>query len=716
MTHLVPLGERWRIWNWSILRGAGLPVTTLSRLAYPAAAETFADATTHLGEQLRAIGHDPLFREALTWQNRHALHTGVDVLLARPAEAPRTSKYRQKEALIASYLQRYCARNDSIGFFGPVGWARTDGDTGILTFRAGPALIASRTTHLEGWAVDRVAALDRTDALPRLMPYLRLDGGLLHIPLTRPVELPAETAAVLALCDGRHTPGAISDATGLPSHTVGGILASLHHARRISWAPAAPGGLYPERGLRGPHVDCLRAHRDAIAAAAGDEARLDRAFEELEEWFVDVTRTSATRRAGQAYAGRTVVYEDCQRDVELTLGPLLRAELAGPLDLLLTSARWLTGHALEQYRQILDGLYGRLTARTGHEVVPFPELWLYAQDLLFGDSAELLDELAAECQRRWATVLGERPSGQYRSDDLREAVRAAFPDPGRLPPATRYCCPDIMIAARDIAAIDAGNHQYVLGELHAGINTMASSFFVGQHPCPDELMRAADIDVPEATVVAVMSRAGPGVTARMTRSLIRERDRLLLFAHDSPDVQPDRALPAGSLAVTTASGRLQVIERDGQQRFDLMDVLGELIMVRAHRSFGLLSAQAHAPRVSIDRLIVSRERWRVEAANAAFAWDADEEQRYRAARRWARDLGMPRYVFVQPSPAVKPVYVDFDSPVFIDVLSRIVRRSGALSVTEMMPAPDECWLTDAAGQHYTSELRLVAISASGAAA
>lgn len=717
MTHLTRLGDRWSIWHWAILRGAGMPVSALGRLAFPAGAATFAAAMTHTGEQLRLIGRDRLFREALTWQNRHALHTGVDVLLARPAGAPRTSKYRQKEALVATYLQRYCAKNDTIGFFGPVGWARTDGGTGLLTFRAGPALIASRTTHLEGWAVDLVAALEPTEARPRLMPYLRLDGDLLHVPLAPPVRLGAEAAAVLSFCDGRHTPADIARATGLPERQVDDVLRSLCDARRIGLAPTAPGGAHPERGLRGSHMDRLRAHRDAVAAAAGDPDRLDRAFATLEEWFAGATGTAATRRPGQTYAGRTVVYEDCRRDTELTLGPRLRAELAGPLDLLLTSGRWFTGHALQVYERRLVGLYRRLTARTGQDLVPFPELWLYAQDLLFGDGGGIADELAAECGRRWATVLGARPGGVYRADALRDAVRAAFPDPGYLPPATRYCCPDVMIAAPDIAAINAGKHQYVLGELHAGINTMTSSFFVGQHPCPEDLRGAVEIDLPEAQVIPVLSRAAAGVTSRMTRSLIRERDTLLLFAHDAPDVPADRAVLAGSLAVSPlADGRLQVASRDGRYRFTAMDVLGELVMIRAHRAFGVVPPAPHTPRVSIDKLVVSRERWRVKSADAAFAWSGDEEERYRAARRWARELGLPRHVFVQSSPTVKPVYVDFDSPVFVDVLSRRIRGSSLLSVTEMLPGPDACWLTDADGQHYTSELRFVAITAPGPAA
>jgi len=32
-----------------------------------------------------------------------------------------------------------------------------------------------------------------------------------------------------------------------------------------------------------------------------------------------------------------------------------------------------------------------------------------------------------------------------------------------------------------------------------------------------------------------------------------------------------------------------------------------------------------------------------------------------------------------------------------------------LDVVEMLPRPDELWLTDAAGRHYTAELRVVAV-------
>ena len=77
---------------------------------------------------------------------------------------------------------------------------------------------------------------------------------------------------------------------------------------------------------------------------------------------------------------------------------------------------------------------------------------------------------------------------------------------------------------------------------------------------------------------------------------------------------------------------------------------------------------------------------------------------------------MPRRVFVLAPPEEKPVYIDFESPVLVDVLARMLRNSAERSapgatvrITEMLPTPEDCWLPDAAGNCYTSELRLVCV-------
>src|SRR5262245_55024735 len=85
----------------------------------------FDEDRQRIGEFLREVARMPRFREALLWQNRMVVHTGIEALLRRPASVA-TSKARGYEQLVASYLQRYCVKNDTIGFFGPVGWATFD--------------------------------------------------------------------------------------------------------------------------------------------------------------------------------------------------------------------------------------------------------------------------------------------------------------------------------------------------------------------------------------------------------------------------------------------------------------------------------------------------------------------------------------------------------------------------------------------------------------
>jgi hypothetical protein len=65
--------------------------------------------------------------------------------------------------------------------------------------------------------------------------------------------------------------------------------------------------------------------------------------------------------------------------------------------------------------------------------------------------------------------------------------------------------------------------------------------------------------------------------------------------------------------------------------------------------------------------------------------------------------------------------VDFSAPLLVGNLVRAVRRSLAaaadgsgvpdpvVDVVEMLPRPEELWLTDSAGRRYTAELRAVAV-------
>jgi hypothetical protein len=87
--------------------------------------QSYKAAVADASDKIKELVFADRFREAVLWQNRHAYHTAVPSLLNKTGGPNvRDSKQRQYEELFASYLQRYCVKNDTTGFFGPVGWAR----------------------------------------------------------------------------------------------------------------------------------------------------------------------------------------------------------------------------------------------------------------------------------------------------------------------------------------------------------------------------------------------------------------------------------------------------------------------------------------------------------------------------------------------------------------------------------------------------------------
>lgn len=118
-------------------------------------------------------------------------------------------------------------------------------------------------------------------------------------------------------------------------------------------------------------------------------------------------------------------------------------------------------------------------------------------------------------------------------------------------------------------------------------------------------------------------------------------------------------------------------------------------------------------------MVVARETWQLPAAEAAFADDKDEARRFVRARQWRTRLGLPRYVFVVSPTESRPFYVDFDSPVYVTILAKALRRlarkdpNGTATFTEMLPTPEQTWLTDDERRRYTAELRFVAFDTQG---
>jgi hypothetical protein len=297
------------------------------------------------------------------------------------------------------------------------------------------------------------------------------------------------------------------------------------------------------------------------------------------------------------------------------------------------------------------------------------------------------------------------PAVQRRAAALADAVRRSFAAPAPGWPAARHHSPDVMIAAAGPDALARGDYAIVIGELHTGFNTVAEPLFIKQHPSPGELIAARDADIEPAGIAPVWSKA---ITRGDYYSLSpRDFD---LEQGDTRSARPRaQVLSIGELVVDERDDRLEVRTRDGAARFDIIAFLEHHLIAESYAWFSPIAPAAFTPRVTIDDVVIARATWRVVPAELAWPALDDAAARFVAGRRWARALGLPRWVFAKTPEEVKPVYVDFDSTIYVELLAKQLRGASAASLSEMLPTAADAWVIDAAGARYTAELRIAAV-------
>jgi hypothetical protein len=708
----------------------------------------FTTATAHTSQVIQDIARTPRFREALTWQNRHELHELIDPLLHRsPANVPQDAEQQRGERLVGTYLQRYCVKNDLFGFFGPVGWANLVSNGPAIAARPGPHLTATCDIGFEAWGIDALAEVLTTESAllpwiaPRQMPFIYLDGTTLYLPGQAPALLPLEQAAILRACDGQRLAKNIASelvanaATGLRSEDeVYQILQQLRKNGLIAWALEVPIEPHAERvlrrqlgrigdvRLREPALQALNdleAAYAAVAHATGDADKLEQALNELDATFTRLTGRTGTPPTNALAARPMLVHMDCRRDIEVDVGPALLDAVGPALTLLLDSARWFTNETAVRYRHAFQALYAELAGKLGSPTLDAVTFWSQVQRITTGEGAQIVNSVLSAFQERWAKILtltpGERQV-RFASQELRVHVQEQFGAPMAGWSFARYQTPDLLIDAPDIESIRRGEYQCVLGERHIGSNPLLFAFVMGQHPTPEQLWDAFAADVPEVGLVPVPSKQWPGRTTRNPLVLATSKDLLLAVFPDACGLPSSQIMPIGHLVVEDTASGLVVRTRDGKHQFDIIEAFSGLLSSLVIASFKMFPIANHLSRVTIDRLVVQRETWCFAPTDIPFAGETEEVQRFVAARRWGSAYEMPRFVFVKTSLDPNPLYVDFDSPLYVELFAEVIRRtaqageaSQQIIVTEMLPAHDSLWLPDAEDQRYTCQLRFVAV-------
>lgn len=768
--------EPWALWRLLGVRAPGFSITELLKLAMPVCAAAadriiaeeenghreqeplwqaawdnfqaaFNVASIQTSAALYDVTQTATFQEAVIWQNRHAFHNMIKRLARPPVEgldlSYRNSQQRRREETTAIYWQRYCSKNETIGFFGPVGWGKFAPSGDSISVKPGPHLLAKRRVYFEEWGISLLAKKLSQDRklrpwiAPQRHPFIHAGATSVRLPNVGQITFSTEEVSILQLCDGRRLAREIAAdlANQIHQAVVYEILERLDTQGLISWSLRIPIETNPEEILRAQIArvedDDVRApalaklteleqSRMTVAQAAGDPQRLDQALNDLEATFIRLTGEEATRLSGKMFAGRTLVYEDCVRDLDTTLGPDLRDAMAGPLTLLFTSARWFSWRLATIYRDLFQKLYTEAVERTGKRTIPVLALWDQLAPFLSPNPPfPALQNLYQELHQHWTAILSPLPEQHRLSSttaELRSQLLGIFAAPGPGWTRSQYTSVDILIDATDVESIQRGEYQLVVGDFHP-TNPLLQPFHLYQHPQPTEIERDFNADLPDRQFIPTFASGGP-YTPRVSYGIQRPNDiwfRMVPDACVNPKLQ---SLDLGEILLEAPDngGAVQIRTRDGRLSADPVAFFEFAPFRQMLMNYRLFGDEAHIPRITVDRVVIHRESWQVSAADISFAKESDEAKRFVAARRWAHENEMPRFVFAKLPHEGKPFYVDFDSPIFVNILAKEIRASeqalgsnARITITEMLPTPNGAWLPDAEGRRYTSELRLIAL-------
>jgi Lantibiotic dehydratase, N terminus len=646
-----------------------------------------------------------------------------------------------KADTLAMYLQRFCAKSETVSHFGPLTAGRFDEDAQAFEWNERGPL--ERRTFFTHWAANELAAALTADPelgdlrRPRRRPGSFLDGDVLDLYALEfhphwslryqgQCRLDTEELALLEACDGERTVGELRASWNARFDEVlvsltrkGALLVELEVPVGVFDPLAALRDLLPPGTRQRKTIESLRATVRRFQAAPLEERRA--ALGELHRAFREQTGSEPSRGQGEAYADRSLLFEEAHSGlVDFRAGPEVRAAVEDALgvvyDLALLPARrrltlergvlerWFVGVFGSGAREPLGRVLGA-ARRDRHELVEASARVAEAVTRVNDEIAEVLlpppgqDEHVHEVDRG-------------RIDEL----LAGWP---REPRA--LCNPDVSFVAESVDALAAGDFHVLVGDFHAVRELLSHSSVSALLSEAEPALASwassfyADLVEPDEAVVDVIR-----VHNEKTRAQV-ELEGFDVEAYGRSPKPRAQVLALDELELEHDGERLELRSRRCDEALRVTappvgglgvadDVLAAFAFPRTFSGAAVdAPARSHLPRLVSGRVILQRELWRVgpedlRPAGVRHVSLDPEAAGALAVERLRRRLELPRHVFAKIPGQPKPIYVDLEAPLLVRQLLRLSRGAETVELTEMLPRPGQLWLEGPDG-HHTSELR-----------
>lgn len=685
---------------------------------------------SELGESRAALfaGSREVLPDYLVFTVGHARE-----LLARLLEAPvekRDAAAGDRERHLLLYLQRAVTKNDTLSRFGPTIWGSL-APGAALRFNPGDAL--QRTAFLERWTAHAAAAALNADPeiapelAPRLHPDIRLLSGekFLQSASGQTGALTGAEAAVLARCDGQ-TPAHALDLETLRALLEKNLVRWEIEVRAMD-AYAFQTLLEEISGWRDTPVrqrwldrlQPIAVLAEQFAMKQNSSARFeiqDRALQLLRE--LGASRSSPQRFL---YAAGNPIGEDCCRAGEFALGEQLADNLtreAAPwIDLWRDTYAFVASRVNDSLRRLFA------SAPTNGGALPLPAFLKHCDEKKMPLTSHGLVAPAflafQEVKAAFCEQLAARADASEWSLTVEDChvVRRKFD----YPKFDEYTYPsaDLQISAASVEEVNRGNFEWLIAEFHPPSALLQHCIYWG---CPDKAALSRDL---AATTCGCPNFFHGFFAADFTsHTTIRQVEAM---RDQSWFVAPQRGRPEWR---TLAPAETEVFVNDdtgdvGLRKIGSREYLGSFarfwIIQLGFHPFSFPRAP-HMPRLRCGEVIVQRRSWtlsREELGQGDFTGVSSDLVLAVERLRAARDL--PRYVYIRPTEQAlrrsgaegrdkdtKPVFIDLESYLFLEIFLRWLTKAGEVEATEMLPDPAHLLWQEKSGRR-TFELRTLIV-------
>jgi hypothetical protein len=645
----------------------------------------------------------------------------------------RNSPARKRERHLLLYLQRICTKNDTFSEFGPVGWGVVESSGCALKLVPRPG-IAARESYLERWTASAVAAAvnadqeARMELVPRLHPDGRIDGRTFVFSTSgETTNLDSDILGLLARCDNK-TPAYLLDA---PFE----LILQLAERNILRWEMEVPAlephalefllsdiARWRDGSARSRWMSLVQPIAALAERFAATEDVLSR-VEIMNESRQRLNELGGMTRSSQRflYAATNTIGEDCVRDLTFTLGKTMVDQLIRDVEPWIDL--WRDCYAFVASR-VAAGLRNFFkTAPLTNGAVPLPAFLRHCEMHKISLTGPGLVALAhigfAEIKEAFTRLISQRPEASEWILTAEEChfVRRDF----EFPKFDEYTFPsaDVQISARSIEQVNCGDYEWILAELHPPIAMLHHGFYWS---CPDKAALASAL---ESTACRRPNFFYGFFSADFTsHTTVRQFDALPSLTNF---VAGTRSNPNWR-TISPAQTEVFIDEKTGDvglRQRGSHEYLGSfsrywIIPLGFHPFY--FGRAPHMPRLRCGSVVVQRESWTVTVEELREGkFNGISIDLVIAVERLRADRGLPRFIYVRPTERAlrrsgaegrdkdtKPVFIDLESYLFIEIFYRWLVKAGEIEVTEMLPDPDHLLWQEADGRR-TFELRTLIV-------